>query len=61
MKLLIGLLVVPLALVPLLVFVILPYWHYRTHQRFKAWMSEVGITDKMLELAEKATSQDIQQ
>lgn len=61
MKLLLGLLVVALVLTPLLVFVILPYWHYQTHQRFKAWMSKVGITDEMLELAEKATSEDIQQ
>ena len=61
MNLLLTLLVVVFVALPLLVFVILPYWHYRSHQRFQKWMHKAGITDEMLELAEKANSQDIQQ
>jgi hypothetical protein len=43
------------------VFVILPYWHYRSHRQFEKWMHNAGITNEMLDLAEKANSQDIQQ
>jgi len=61
MNLLLVLFIVVLLALPLVVFVILPYWHYRAHQRFRQWMRKAGITDEMLELAEKATSEDIQQ
>jgi len=61
MKLLLALFVVVLLAMPLVVFVIVPYWHYRANQRFRRWMRKVGITEEMLELAEKATSEDIQQ
>jgi uncharacterized membrane protein YbaN (DUF454 family) len=61
MKLLLALLVILLVAVPTIVFIVMPYWHYRSHLRFKQWMKRVGITDEMLELAEKASSIDIQQ
>jgi len=61
MKLLLALLVFLLVALPLLVFFILPYWHYVAHKRFQKWMHKAGITDEMLELAEKTSSQDIQQ
>ena len=46
---------------PLLGLLVLPYLHYRAHQRFKKWMHKVGITDQMLELSEKAIAEDVQQ
>ena len=61
MKLLIALLVVLLVALPFVVFVIVPYCHDRAHQRFQKWMHKAGITNEMLELAEKASAQDIQQ
>lgn len=61
MKLLLASLVFLLVVLPLLVFVIVPYYHYCAHQRFQKWMHKAGITDEILELAEKASSQDIQQ
>jgi uncharacterized membrane protein YbaN (DUF454 family) len=61
MNSLLTLLVVLFFALPLLVFVILPYWHYRSHRQFEKWMHNAGITNEMLDLAEKANSQDIQQ
>jgi len=46
---------------PSFILVVEPYLFSRTHQRFKRWMGRVGITEEMLELAEKATKDDIQQ
>lgn len=60
MKLILALLVVVLVGAPMFVLVIAPYLHYRANQRFKRWMNQVGITDEMLELAEKAASKDIE-
>jgi hypothetical protein len=61
MKLLLALLVILLVGVPTVVFIVMPYGHYRSHLRFKQWMKRVGITDEMLELAEKASSNNIEQ
>jgi uncharacterized membrane protein YbaN (DUF454 family) len=61
MKLLIALLVILLVAVPSIVFIVLPYFYYRSHLRFKQWMKRVGITDEMLELAEKASSTEFEQ
>jgi uncharacterized membrane protein YbaN (DUF454 family) len=61
MNLLLVLFIVVLLALPLVVFVLVPYWHYRAHQRFRQWMHKAGITDEILELAEKSASQDIQQ
>ena len=61
MKLLLALLVILLVAAPTIVFIVMPYCHYRSHLRFEQWMKRVGITDEMLELAEKASSTDIQQ
>jgi uncharacterized membrane protein YbaN (DUF454 family) len=61
MKLLIALLVILLVAVPSIVFIVLPYFYYRSHLRFKQWMKRVGITDEMLELAEKASSAEFEQ
>ena len=61
MKLLIALLVILLVAVPSIVFIVLPYFYYRSHLRFKQWMKRLGITDEMLELAEKASSAEFEQ
>ena len=61
MKLLLALLVILLLAIPSIVFIVVPYWHYRSHLRFKQWMKRVGITHEMLELAEKESSRDIEQ
>ena len=61
MKLLLAFLVILLAAIPSIVFIVLPYWHYRSHLSFKQWMKRVGITEEMLELAEKSSATDIQQ
>lgn len=61
MKALLVILVLVAVGLPLFVFVVEPYLFSRTHQRFKRWMGRVGITEEMLELAEKATKDDIQQ
>jgi uncharacterized membrane protein YbaN (DUF454 family) len=61
MKLLLALLVILLLAIPSIVFIVVPYWHYRSHLRFKQWMKRAGITEEMLELAEKSSATDIQQ
>jgi uncharacterized membrane protein YbaN (DUF454 family) len=61
MKLLLVILVIFLVAIPSIVFIVMPCWHYRSHLRFKHWMKRVGITDEMLELAEKSFATDTQQ
>jgi uncharacterized membrane protein YbaN (DUF454 family) len=61
MKFLLALLVILSVAVPTIVFIVVSYWHYRSHLRFKQWMKRVGITHEMLELADKESSRDIEQ
>ncbi len=61
MKILLVFVVIVFVALPLLGLLVLPYLHYRAHQRFKKWMHKVGITDQMLELSEKAIAEDVQQ
>jgi hypothetical protein len=61
MKILIGLVLIVCVALPLLGMLVLPYLHYRAHQRFNKWMCKMGITNEMLELSEKAIAEDNQQ
>ena len=61
MKSLLVILVLVAVGLPLFIFVVEPYLFCLSHQRFKRWMNRAGITEEMLELAEKATKDDIQQ